>query len=77
MAVCAPTNEGAPESARESFEWYPRAGARLTASVADMQADRGEELGSYGYAADMRQVADDGSGRPASTSCSAWSTPTR
>ncbi|MEO6317863.1 MAG: hypothetical protein ABIP36_03685 [Acidimicrobiales bacterium] len=29
--------------------------------MADMQADRGEELGNYGYAADLRKVADDGS----------------
>ena len=26
-----------------------------------MQADRGEELGTYAYAADLKQVADDGS----------------
>ena len=61
MAVCAPTKEEARETARESFEWYPRAGARLIASVADMQKDRGEDLGTYSYAADLRQVADDGS----------------
>jgi len=61
MAVCAPTIEEARETARESFEWYPKAGARLIASVADMQADRGEELGTYSYAADLKAVADDGS----------------
>jgi alkanesulfonate monooxygenase SsuD/methylene tetrahydromethanopterin reductase-like flavin-dependent oxidoreductase (luciferase family) len=61
MAVCAPTTEEAMATARESFEWYPRAGARLIASVAEMQADRGEELGTYGYAADLKTVADDGS----------------
>jgi len=61
MAVCAPTRDEAVATARESFEWYPRYGARLIASVADMQADRGEELGTYGYAADLKQVADDGS----------------
>ena len=48
-------------TARESFEWYPKAGARLIASVAEMQADRGEELGTYSYAADLKAVADDGS----------------
>ena len=61
MALCAPTIEEAREAARESFEWYPKAGARLIASVADMQADRGEELGTYSYAADLKAVADDGS----------------
>jgi alkanesulfonate monooxygenase SsuD/methylene tetrahydromethanopterin reductase-like flavin-dependent oxidoreductase (luciferase family) len=61
MALCAPSMEEAQESARESFEWYPRAGARLIASVADMQADRGEDLGTYSYAADLKSVADDGS----------------
>jgi len=61
MAVCAPTTEEAWASARESFEWYPRYGARLIASVAEMQADRGEDLGTYAYAADLKAVADDGS----------------
>ncbi len=61
MAVCAPTREEAWATARESFEWYPRAGARLIATMADMMADRREDLGSYAYAADMRKVADDGS----------------
>ena len=61
MAVCAPTTDEARATARESFEWYPKAGARLIASVAEMQADRGEDLGTYAYAADLKQVADDGS----------------
>jgi alkanesulfonate monooxygenase SsuD/methylene tetrahydromethanopterin reductase-like flavin-dependent oxidoreductase (luciferase family) len=61
MAVCAPTQEEAWTTARESFEWYPRAGARLIATMADMMADRGQDLGNYAYAADMRKVADDGS----------------
>jgi alkanesulfonate monooxygenase SsuD/methylene tetrahydromethanopterin reductase-like flavin-dependent oxidoreductase (luciferase family) len=61
MALCAPTIEEAREVARESFEWYPKAGARLIASVAQMQAERGEELGTYAYAQDLKNVADDGS----------------
>ncbi len=61
MALCAPTLDEARDAARESFEWYPKAGARLIASVAQMQADRGEELGTYAYAADLKAVADDGS----------------
>jgi hypothetical protein len=60
MALCAPTLDEARETARESFEWYPKAGARLIASVAEMQADRGEALGTYSYAADLKAVADDG-----------------
>ena len=59
--ICAPTIEEARATARESFEWYPKPGARLIASVAEMQADRGEELGTYAYAADLKRVADDGS----------------
>jgi alkanesulfonate monooxygenase SsuD/methylene tetrahydromethanopterin reductase-like flavin-dependent oxidoreductase (luciferase family) len=61
MAVCAPTREEAWETARESFEWYPRAGARLIATMADLMADKGEDLGTYAYAADLKAVADDGS----------------
>jgi alkanesulfonate monooxygenase SsuD/methylene tetrahydromethanopterin reductase-like flavin-dependent oxidoreductase (luciferase family) len=61
MAVCAPTIEEARDTARESFEWYPKTGARLIASVAQMQAERGEELGTYAYAKDLQNVAEDGS----------------
>jgi alkanesulfonate monooxygenase SsuD/methylene tetrahydromethanopterin reductase-like flavin-dependent oxidoreductase (luciferase family) len=61
MAVCAPTREEAWEVARESFEWYPKAGARLIATMADLMAERNQDLGNYAYAADLRAVADDGS----------------
>ena len=61
MAVCAPTTDEARETARESFEWYPKTGARLIASVAKMQAERGEELGTYAYAKDLQNVDEDGS----------------
>src|SRR5258705_4324382 len=61
MALCAPSKDEAWANARESFEWYPRYGARLIATMADLMADRGQDLGSYAYAADMRAVADDGS----------------
>jgi alkanesulfonate monooxygenase SsuD/methylene tetrahydromethanopterin reductase-like flavin-dependent oxidoreductase (luciferase family) len=60
MALCAPTTDEAWDVARESFEWYPRAGARLIATMADLMADRGQDLGSYAYAADLKAVADDG-----------------
>jgi hypothetical protein len=61
MAVCAPSIEEARDTARESFEWYPKAGARLIASVAQWQAERGQELGTYAYAKDLQTVAEDGS----------------
>jgi alkanesulfonate monooxygenase SsuD/methylene tetrahydromethanopterin reductase-like flavin-dependent oxidoreductase (luciferase family) len=61
MAVCAPTREEAWETARESFEWYPKHGARLIASMAEMLAKESEDFGTYHYVADMRKVADDGS----------------
>ena len=61
MAVCAPTIEEARDTARESFEWSPKTGARLIASVAQMQAERGEDLGTYAYAKDLQNVAEDGS----------------
>ena len=60
MAVCAPTREEAWTTARESFEWYPKAGARLIASVADYAADLHQELGNYGYAADLKATDDGG-----------------
>ena len=61
MAVCAPTDDEARETARESFEWYPKVGARQIAAVAEWMQERKQELGNYGYAADMRAVSDDGS----------------
>lgn len=61
MALCAPTREEAWATARESFEWYPRHGARLIASMADLMAERQQDLGTYAYAADLKAVADDGS----------------
>jgi alkanesulfonate monooxygenase SsuD/methylene tetrahydromethanopterin reductase-like flavin-dependent oxidoreductase (luciferase family) len=61
MAVCAPTREEAWTTARESFEWYPRHGARLIATMADLMAERNQDLGNYAYAADLKAVADDGS----------------
>lgn len=61
MAICSPGEAEAREVARESFEWYPKVGARQIAEVADWMAERNQDLGNYGYAADMRKVADDGS----------------
>jgi alkanesulfonate monooxygenase SsuD/methylene tetrahydromethanopterin reductase-like flavin-dependent oxidoreductase (luciferase family) len=61
MAVCAPTDEEARETARESFEWYPKVGARQIAQVAEWMAERKQGLGNYDYAADMKAHSDDGS----------------
>jgi len=61
MALCAPTEAEAHTLARESFEWYPKKGARQIAEVAEWMAERNQELGNYGYAADMKAVSDDGS----------------
>jgi alkanesulfonate monooxygenase SsuD/methylene tetrahydromethanopterin reductase-like flavin-dependent oxidoreductase (luciferase family) len=61
MAVCAPSESEAREIARESFEWYPKVGARQIAAVAEWMAERDQELGNYAYAADMKAVSDDGS----------------
>jgi alkanesulfonate monooxygenase SsuD/methylene tetrahydromethanopterin reductase-like flavin-dependent oxidoreductase (luciferase family) len=60
MTCCAPTKEEAWTLARESFEWYPKAGARLIASVAEWMAEKQEELGNYGYAADMLKTDEGG-----------------
>jgi alkanesulfonate monooxygenase SsuD/methylene tetrahydromethanopterin reductase-like flavin-dependent oxidoreductase (luciferase family) len=61
MALCSNSREKALELARESFEWYPKVGARQIASVSEWMAERNEELGSYSYAADMKSIDDDGS----------------
>ena len=59
---CAPTTgRRALDLARESFEWYPKVGARQIASVSEWMAERSEDLGTYSYAADMKQHSDDGS----------------
>jgi alkanesulfonate monooxygenase SsuD/methylene tetrahydromethanopterin reductase-like flavin-dependent oxidoreductase (luciferase family) len=60
MTVCAPTREEAHATARESFEWYPKAGARLIGSVADWMAERDQDLGNYAYAANMKLTDDQG-----------------
>jgi alkanesulfonate monooxygenase SsuD/methylene tetrahydromethanopterin reductase-like flavin-dependent oxidoreductase (luciferase family) len=54
MVHCAPTSEEATEVAKESFEWYPRYGGGLIASVAEWMEERGrtEDLGTYQYTAE-------------------------
>jgi alkanesulfonate monooxygenase SsuD/methylene tetrahydromethanopterin reductase-like flavin-dependent oxidoreductase (luciferase family) len=60
MTLCAPTEAEARETARESFEWYPKAGARLIGSLASWMAEQRRDLGNYAYAADMKRVDDQG-----------------
>ena len=60
MTVCAPTRDEAWETARESFEWYPKHGARLIASVAGYMAERKQDLGNYAYVADLKKTDDAG-----------------
>jgi len=59
MVLCAPTNEEATEVARESFEWYPKYGGGLIASVAEWQEERGvtgDALGTYKYTGDAMKL---------------------
>jgi alkanesulfonate monooxygenase SsuD/methylene tetrahydromethanopterin reductase-like flavin-dependent oxidoreductase (luciferase family) len=61
MCLVSDDEAAAREVARESFEWYPKVGARQIATVAEWMAERNQSLGNYDYAADMKQHADDGS----------------
>ena len=61
MALCSDIRDKAIELARESFEWYPKTGARQIATVTDWMAERNQDLDSYSYAADMKAHDDDGS----------------
>jgi len=58
MVHCADTNERAFADAAESMEWYPKVGAEQIASIADWQA--GRDLGTYDYAADIKNTRDSG-----------------
>src|SRR6266513_1535809 len=60
MTVCNTDREAAIATARDSFEWYPKTGARQIATVAEWMAERQEELGNYSYAADMKKTDDEG-----------------
>jgi alkanesulfonate monooxygenase SsuD/methylene tetrahydromethanopterin reductase-like flavin-dependent oxidoreductase (luciferase family) len=60
MTICGPDEAAARETARESFEWYPKTGARLIGSVAEWMSETKQELGNYAYAADMKSHDDQG-----------------
>jgi alkanesulfonate monooxygenase SsuD/methylene tetrahydromethanopterin reductase-like flavin-dependent oxidoreductase (luciferase family) len=61
MAVCSHDEQAAREVARESFEWYPKTGARMIGQLAPWMAEQNQELGNYDYAAQMSQHDEDGS----------------
>ncbi len=56
MVCCAPTTDEAIEVARESFEWYPRYGAKLIASVAEWMEEKSLADASYSYTQDARTM---------------------
>jgi alkanesulfonate monooxygenase SsuD/methylene tetrahydromethanopterin reductase-like flavin-dependent oxidoreductase (luciferase family) len=60
MTLCATDRDEAKAVAAESFEWYPKTGARQIATVAEWMAERQQELGNYDYAADMKKTDDEG-----------------
>jgi alkanesulfonate monooxygenase SsuD/methylene tetrahydromethanopterin reductase-like flavin-dependent oxidoreductase (luciferase family) len=60
MTLCSNSRERALEVARESFEWYPKTGARLIGSLTEWMKERNEDLGTYAYAAEMKNVDDSG-----------------
>ncbi len=49
MVNVAPTTEQSHAIARESFEWYPKHGARIIGSVAQWLEEEKAELGSFEY----------------------------
>jgi alkanesulfonate monooxygenase SsuD/methylene tetrahydromethanopterin reductase-like flavin-dependent oxidoreductase (luciferase family) len=60
MTLCAPTQAEAWQTARESFEWYPKAGARLIGTLATWMDEQKRSLGNYAYAADLANVDKSG-----------------
>ena len=60
MTLCADDMATAKELAAESFEWYPKTGARQIATLAPWMAEERRELGNYQYAADMKNIDDQG-----------------
>ena len=60
MVHCAPTKDEAYTVAKESFEWYPKAGAAIIGSVAEWMEETKQELGTYDYAAAALQHQREG-----------------
>jgi alkanesulfonate monooxygenase SsuD/methylene tetrahydromethanopterin reductase-like flavin-dependent oxidoreductase (luciferase family) len=60
MVHCAPTKQEAYDVAKESFEWYPKTGAGLIASVAEWLEEQKHDLGTYEYAGGALQHQREG-----------------
>jgi alkanesulfonate monooxygenase SsuD/methylene tetrahydromethanopterin reductase-like flavin-dependent oxidoreductase (luciferase family) len=60
MAHCAATNEQAFAEAEESMVWYPKAGARQVATVADYARSLDQDLGNYDYAQEIKTMDESG-----------------
>ncbi|MFZ0666400.1 MAG: LLM class flavin-dependent oxidoreductase [Acidimicrobiales bacterium] len=60
MALCSRDRQKAMDLARESFEWYPKTGARLIGSLTDWMTEQNQDLGTYAYAADMKATDEQG-----------------
>lgn len=56
MVHCAETNEEAKETAAESVVWYLRKSVQLIGTLAQWQAEKNRELGTYEYARAMRDL---------------------
>lgn len=60
MTLCDTDRARAIDTAAESFEWYPKFGARQIAELTDWMAEQKRDLGNYGYAAELRKLDADG-----------------
>ena len=61
MMCVAPTSAEARDAARESFEWYPKAGSKRIGELAAWADERKAGLGNYDYARSMHDHHEDGS----------------
>jgi alkanesulfonate monooxygenase SsuD/methylene tetrahydromethanopterin reductase-like flavin-dependent oxidoreductase (luciferase family) len=56
MVHCAETNEEAKQNAAASVVWYLRKSVQLIGTLAEWQAEKNRELGTYQYAQAMRDL---------------------
>jgi alkanesulfonate monooxygenase SsuD/methylene tetrahydromethanopterin reductase-like flavin-dependent oxidoreductase (luciferase family) len=56
MVHCAETNEEAKQNAAESVVWYLKKSVALIGTLAEWQAEKNRELGTYQYAQAMRDL---------------------
>ena len=61
MVNVAPTVSESVEVSAESFEWYPKKGARLIGSVAQWLREMDADLGTYDYLGTTADHVEDGS----------------